>query len=89
MPISPHQAQQLFERLNDDGWKWREGTIYAPHETIWLTRHEPWAGDIVDFYESMLGRLSRLENNRSRWDVTLSVADTTSLVSILAQMQPG
>ncbi|MBA3396860.1 MAG: hypothetical protein H0T89_29790 [Deltaproteobacteria bacterium] len=27
---------ELKERLIDNGWVWREDTLYAPHETMWF-----------------------------------------------------
>ncbi len=27
---------ELKERLIDNGWVWRDDTLYAPHETMWF-----------------------------------------------------
>ena len=89
MPLSAEQTQKLFRSLERNGWYWRDDTIYAPNETMWLCRDEPWVGDIVDFYERMCGRRSRIHNNRDNWDAKPAVADVDSLVAVLDSLQPN
>ena len=89
MPLSAEQTQKLFRSLERNGWYWRDDTIYAPNETMWLCRDEPWVGDIVDFYERMCGRRSRIHNNRDNWDAKPAVADVDSLVAVLESLQPN
>lgn len=89
MPLSTPQKHSLFSLLELNGWTWRDDIIYAPRETMWLTRDEPWVGDVVEFYERMVGRRSRINGNQDRWDTSSAFADVDSLVAALEKMQPN
>jgi hypothetical protein len=60
MPLTSIEKQRLFARLESKGWTWHEGTIYAPHRTIWFDGAEPWIGDAMDFLDRMTARLERM-----------------------------
>jgi hypothetical protein len=82
VPLTEKQTEELFTALEDRGWRWREHVLYAPHETIWLTRDSPWEGDLGDFIERMKGRLTRISRNRfDGFEQTLD--DTVLLVAAL------
>jgi hypothetical protein len=84
------QKEQLFAGLVARGWIWREGFIYAPHGTMWLSGPHPWDGDLREFHERMAGRLQR--NMQAGWmyeneaDHRGLVEDTRVLVDTLAHM---
>ena len=88
MPLSTEQVQQLFSLLERCDWKWRDDIIYAPNETMCLSRNEPWVGDVVDFYERMCGRRRRVHANRDKWDSNSAFADVDSLVVALETLLP-
>ena len=89
MPLSTVKKQALFSLLEQSGWIWRDDTIYAPGETMWFTRAEPWVGDVVDFYERMRGRRSRIRENFGDFETDSAFADVDSLVVALETLQPN
>ena len=89
MPLSAEQTQKLFTLLERNGWQWREDIIYAPNETMWLGRDEPWVGDIVDFYERMCGRRSRIHSNADHYNTVPAYSDVDSLVFVLETLRPN
>ena len=90
MRLTPYEREQLFAALEGRGWAWREGFIYAPHGTMWLSGSHPWEGDLREFLERMTGRLQR--NVQAEWmyedeaEHRKLVADTRGLVDTLAEM---
>ena len=90
MRLTEQQMEKLFAGLAIRGWVWREGFIYAPHGTMWLSGSQPWAGDLREFHERMAGRLDR--NKQAAWmyedegDHRGLVADTGGLVDTLVDM---
>lgn len=36
VPMQDPRWLQLKQLLVDNGWVWREDTLYAPHETMWF-----------------------------------------------------
>ena len=90
MPLTELQKEQMFAGLADRRWIWREGFIYAPHGTMWLSGSRPWEGDLREFHERMAGRLHR--NMQAGWmyedeaDHRGLVEDTGGLVDTLADM---
>ena len=90
MSLSNLEQTRLFIALEDRDWLWNGGFLYAPHKTMWLLGSEPWAGDLHDFHERMVGRLQR--NKNVRWtyqdenDYRNVVADTQSLVEVLTDL---
>jgi putative SOS response-associated peptidase YedK len=88
--LSDQQREALFAALLSRGWHWRDGSIYAPHGTMWLLGTQPWRGDLRDFHARMTGRLRR--NQMARWmyeresDHQNLVSDTRSLVQVLADL---
>jgi hypothetical protein len=89
MPLTDEQKQTLFALLEVSGWTWRNDSIYAPNDTMWLSRDTPWGDDVTDFYDRMRGRRARIENNRGCWDVEPAVFDVASLIAVLKSMQPS
>lgn len=89
MPLTQSQSAHLFAALESCGWTWREGSIYAPHRSIWLGS-VPWGGGLSDFHERMRGRLQRIEEHWADYDGPQShrntVEDSRSLVDVLAAM---
>jgi hypothetical protein len=90
VPLTELQKEQMFAGLADRRWVWREGFIYAPHGTMWLSGSRPWEGDLREFHERMVGRLQR--NMQAGWmyedaaDHRRLVEDTGGLVDTLADM---
>jgi hypothetical protein len=90
MRLTERQRERLFASLEARGWVWREGFIYAPNGTMWLSGSQPWDGDLREFHERMTGRLHR--NIQARWmyedeaNHRNLVADTRGLVDALAEM---
>ena len=89
MPLSAEEKLKLFSLLEQAAWTWRNNIIYAPNESMWLARDEPWGGDIVDFYERMCGRRSRFHSNRDNFETGPGFADVDSLVAVLESLQPN
>ena len=88
MPLSIAQKRSLFSLLEQSGWSWRDDVIYPPGETMCLAREEPWVGDVVDFYERMCGRRSRINGRPDLGDTTTAFTDVDSLVVALEALQP-
>jgi hypothetical protein len=90
MALTETEKKQLFAELEARGWKWREGFIYAPHESMWLSAAEPWQGDLQEFHERMTGRLDRNAAAREIYEDEAEhrnlVSDTQGLVDTLADM---
>ena len=90
MPLTELQRKELLSGLEARGWTWRDGVIYAPHATMWLTGSHPWEGDLSEFHERMSGRLQRNIRARSIYKEEVDhrnlVADTNSLVETLTEM---
>ena len=49
----------LKRLLVDDGWVWRENTLYAPHETMWFTTSSD-SPDYAEFRDRMTETLERV-----------------------------
>jgi len=87
MPLIEKERTVLFAGLESRGWYWLEGTIYAPHSSMWLDGAQPWTGDLHDFHQRMTGRLQRIK--QAGWlysqenDHQNIVDDTRSLVETL------
>ena len=93
LALTELQKEHLFTALAARGWVWREGFIYAPNGTMWLSGSHPWEGDLREFHERMTGRLHRnievgpmYENVAEHQGL---VADTRGLVDTLAAMLSG
>jgi hypothetical protein len=90
MRPTEQQARQLFAGLEARGWTWRDGWLYAPHGTMWLSAPVPWDGDLQEFHERMAGRLLRNRQAADGYDDPAEhqrlVADTQGLVDTLAVM---
>ena len=84
---------KLLSALEARGWQLRDGSVYAPGETIWLLSADPWTGDLKEFHERMCERLARIEAHRWMYQTDGEhqpvVADTRSLVEVLAFMLAG
>lgn len=80
MPLTDEHKDELFHRLESAGWQWEEEIIYAPHESIWFQREEPWVGDLDEFLSRMWGRLKRIRNNDMDEEAQ---RDTAQLVEVL------
>jgi hypothetical protein len=57
------ETQRLFDALREAGWTMREGALYAPNGTMWLSEDEPWVGDLRSFRDRMVGRVNRIKQN--------------------------
>ena len=57
------EKARLFHALVKAGWKWREGSLYAPNGTMWLDEANPWQSSLREFRERMIGRADRLRKN--------------------------
>ncbi|HEY1558442.1 MAG TPA: hypothetical protein VGF94_26640 [Kofleriaceae bacterium] len=71
----------LKRLLVDDGWIWRENTLYAPHETMWFTTSSQ-SPDYAEFRDRMSETLERV-NQTDLHD------DLVSLVSALDTVLRG
>jgi hypothetical protein len=93
MSLSSSDKESLFSFLQSAGWNWREDAIFAPGETIWLQKGEPWINDAGEFLRRMNGRLARLhvqrEHNAKEQlhnDWQSAVDDTNSLIKCLREV---
>jgi hypothetical protein len=90
MALTETEKKQLFAGLEARAWTWREGYIYAPHESMWLSGEQPWQWDLREFHERMTGRLERNMQSREIYDHEAEhrnlVSDTQGLVDTLADM---
>ena len=88
VPLSSEQEQTLFSLLEQSGWAWRDHSIHAPNDAMWLNRDTPWVEDITDFYNRICGRRARIvHNHRGETDVERAVSVTASLIAALKTMQ--
>lgn len=63
----------LKRLLIDDGWVWREDTLYAPHETMWFkTKHE--APNYAEFRDRMSETLENVDQVELHEDLVSLVA---------------
>ena len=87
MPLQEHEVRALFAGLEAKGWVREDNTQMAPHRSIWLTRDDPWTGDLEDFRQRMRARLERIESNRGIYEIEAEYQgvwnDTSSLVEVL------
>lgn len=71
----------LKKLLVEDGWVWRDNTLYAPHQTMWFTAsHE--SPNYAEFRDRMTETLEEVDQ------VDLH-ADLVSLVSALDMVLRG
>ena len=90
--MDPTEVNRLFDALVRAGWTWRDGSLVAPHGTMWLDGKEPWPGDVRSFYERMIGRVARLRNNleglvgADAVDVEQAARDVAGLVEALGTL---
>jgi hypothetical protein len=74
---------QLKQRLLDNGWVWREDTLYAPHETMWFQTSSD-NPDFAQFRDRMtLARDATSGNIDIDIDQAALQADLVSLVRAL------
>ena len=71
----------LKRLLVEDGWVWRDNTLYAPHETMWFTTNSQ-SPDYAEFRDRMSETLERVD----RADLH---DDLVSLVSALDTVLRG
>ena len=71
----------LKKLLIEDGWVWRENTLYAPHETMWFTASTE-SPNYAEFRDRMTETLEEVDQ------VELH-ADLVSLVSALDTVLRG
>jgi len=90
VPLTEPQRKELLAGLEARGWTWRDGFIYAPHATMWLSGSLPWVGDLPEFHERMSGRLQRNMQAGGMYEEEADhqnlVADTKGLVDTLTDM---
>jgi len=67
----------LKRLLVDDGWVWRENTLYAPHETMWFTTSSD-SPDYAEFRDRMTETLERVDQSDLHDDLVslVSALDT-------------
>jgi hypothetical protein len=89
-PSSPEADKALvFATLEERGWAWRDGALYAPNETLWLEREAPWNGHLRAFRERVAARATRIMMTDVSGDAERAIeaeralADTLSLVAVL------
>jgi hypothetical protein len=74
---------QLKQRLLDNGWVWRDDSLYAPHETMWFqtSSEDP---DYAQFRDRMtLARDATSNNVEHDIDQAALHADLVTLVAAL------
>ena len=90
MPLSDAQRLELLAALGKIGWNYKQQSIYAPNETMWLSVSCPWMQDLPDFFERMKGRLARIQGNKeihaSLGEYQKVVDDVTGLSEVLRKM---
>jgi hypothetical protein len=90
MKFPESTRQLLLESLLANEWTIEGDSIYAPRETIWLLRADPWQGDLADMLERMQGRLQRIYNFASTQADRVSsqdaIDDTRGLVCVLQSL---
>lgn len=89
-PSSPSDDKALvFATLEERGWAWRDGALYAPNETLWLDGDAPWNGHLRAFRERVASRATRIMMTDVSGDPERAIeaeralADTLSLVAVL------
>lgn len=90
-PSSSPEADKalVLALLEERGWTWRDGALYAPNETLWLEREAPWNGHVRAFRERVAARATRIMMTDVRGDAERAIeaeralADTLSLVAVL------
>jgi hypothetical protein len=87
MPLTPLQVDSLFSGLVRRGWRWKGDWIYAPHDSIWLSRSSPARSDPADSLERIEGRLRRIANFEPMDSEAYS--DTALLVEVLREIAAG
>lgn len=67
----------LKRLLVDDGWIWREDTLYAPRETMWFTTSSA-APDYAEFRDRMTETLEEVNQGDLHQDLVslVSALDT-------------
>ncbi|HTR53021.1 MAG TPA: hypothetical protein VMJ10_20140 [Kofleriaceae bacterium] len=67
----------LKRLLVEDGWVWRENTLYAPHETMWFTTSSD-SPDYAEFRDRMTETLERVDQSDLHDDLVslVSALDT-------------
>lgn len=79
----------VFAALEERGWRWRDGALYAPHETLWLEGAAPWNGHLRAFRERVAARASRImmtdvsKSTARKLELEGSLKDSLSLVAVL------
>jgi hypothetical protein len=90
MPLDEVQKKTLFDSLQERGWHWREDFLYAPNESMWLLKSQPWIEDLQNFHERMIGRLERIQRNRNTHKTEAEYKnvfnDTAGLIEVLKKM---
>ncbi len=89
MPLTAIQINWLFEDLEKLGWQRRDGFLFAPDDSMFLSLLGPWEGDLVDFHSRMTGRLERIHQQRATFSeiqFPQIVSDVTGLVQVLQQL---
>lgn len=71
----------LKRLLLEDGWVWRDNTLYAPHDTMWFTTSSE-TPDYAEFRDRMSETLEQV-------DQTDLHSDLVSLVSALDTVLRG
>jgi hypothetical protein len=71
----------LKRLLLDDGWQWRDNTLYAPHATMWFT-----TSSSMPNYAEFRDRMTETLENVDQSDLH---ADLVSLVSALDTVLRG
>ena len=67
----------LTRLLVDDGWTWRENSLYAPHETMWFQTSSE-APDYAEFRDRMSETLEEVDQGALHQDLVslVSALDT-------------
>jgi hypothetical protein len=84
--------QRLFEALAKAGWTWRDGSLYAPNGTMWLSEDLSWVDDFGSFRDRMTERADRIKayldgSPQERVaDSERALDDTVGLVDVLNRL---
>lgn len=82
-PMQDPRWAQLKQRLLDNGWVWRDDSLYAPHETMWFQTSSD-NPDFAQFRDRMtLARDATSGNIDIDIDQAALHADLVSLVRAL------
>jgi hypothetical protein len=71
----------LKRLLQEDGWQWREDSLYAPHQTMWFTTSSE-TPNYAEFRDRMTETLESVDQSALH-------ADLVSLVSALDTVLRG